>query len=254
MSEREAREGLGDRDAVEAVTNGLHDWILTDLSHRYEVGMPRYPGHPRYYHELWDSYNEGGTAVLYQMLIHEHCGTHVDAPAHFVRDGPAHKWVDEVNIRGFAGRAACLRAEGTGSAIDLSLLKEFERHYGDVGCGDIVLVSTGWGRLWSVGGGPWEYCANWPALTPRLVDELVLRGVAAVGCDTLSPDPEDSEDFYAHHNLLGREVPIFENLTNLDRLGPWSLFVAMPLKIGEGSGSPVRAVAWSPPRQNAGVV
>jgi kynurenine formamidase len=37
-----------------------------------------------------------------------------------------------------------------------------------------------------------------------------------------------------------------ENLKNLDRLPPFSLFVALPLKIRDGSDSPVRAVALLP--------
>jgi kynurenine formamidase len=46
--------------------------------------------------------------------------------------------------------------------------------------------------------------------------------------------------------LIGNEVYIVENLNNLDRLPPFCLFLALPLKIRGGSGSPVRAVALVP--------
>jgi len=38
-------------------------------------------------------------------------------------------------------------------------------------------------------------------------------------------------------------VLIIENLTNLSELPDFFLFLALPLKIRSGSGSPVRAVA-----------
>ena len=50
----------------------------------------------------------------------------------------------------------------------------------------------------------------------------------------------------AHYALLGNEIYIAENLKNLDRLMPFCLFAAFPLKIRGGSGSPVRAVALVP--------
>lgn len=47
-----------------------------------------------------------------------------------------------------------------------------------------------------------------------------------------------------HRTLLSAEVPIFENLINLEKLiGKDFTFIAFPLKIKNGSGSPVRAVA-----------
>ena len=45
--------------------------------------------------------------------------------------------------------------------------------------------------------------------------------------------------------MLGAaNVPVFENLANLDRLPPRDFdVVALPMKIGGGSGAPLRAVA-----------
>ena len=72
------------------------------------------------------------------------------------------------------------------------------------------------------------------------------KGVALVGCDTLSVDAAVSEATPAHQALLGNEVFIVENLKNLGVLPPFCLFMALPLKIRGGSGSPVRAVALVP--------
>jgi arylformamidase len=59
-------------------------------------------------------------------------------------------------------------------------------------------------------------------------------------------DAAGSKENPAHYALLGNEVYVVENLKNLDRLPPFCLFVAFPLKIKGGSGSPVRAVALLP--------
>ena len=67
-----------------------------------------------------------------------------------------------------------------------------------------------------------------------------------VGCDTLAVDAFGSEEHPAHYALLGNEVYIVENLKNLEVLPPWSFFVAFPLKVKGGSGSPVRALALVP--------
>ncbi len=72
------------------------------------------------------------------------------------------------------------------------------------------------------------------------------RGASLVGCDTVSVDAAASGESPAHYALLGGEVYVVENLNNLDRLPPFCLFMAFPLKIRDGSGSPVRAVALAP--------
>lgn len=248
--EAEYSRDVGVRSRVGALVEELGQWSLVDLSHRYEEGMPYYPTHPRYFHELWDSRSDGAPATLYQLLLHEHCGTHVDAPAHFIgEDGGDHEWVDEIALSRFFGRAARLRVEdGPGEEVDIGVLEDFERRNGRVERGDVVLLCTGWDSRWEVGGTRRQYAKGWPSLTARFVDRVLERGMRAVGCDTLSPDSEDSETFYAHHRFLSNGVLIFENLANLDQLEEWSLFMAMPLKLGQGSGSPVRAVGWNAPR------
>ena len=78
-----------------------------------------------------------------------------------------------------------------------------------------------------------------------LVEE---RRVAVLGVDTASIDHGPSTDFIVHQVANGANVAGLENLTNLDRLpatGAW--VVALPMKIGGGSGAPARIVALLPP-------
>ena len=74
------------------------------------------------------------------------------------------------------------------------------------------------------------------------------RPVKAVGIDTASIDYGQSARFETHRALYARNIPGFENLTGLERLPlRGASIVALPMKIGGGSGAPLRAVAILPP-------
>ena len=74
------------------------------------------------------------------------------------------------------------------------------------------------------------------------------RPIKALGIDTASIDYGQSTLFETHRVLYERQIPGLENLTNLDRLPPLGAWVvALPMKIGGGSGAPVRAIAIEAP-------
>jgi kynurenine formamidase len=73
------------------------------------------------------------------------------------------------------------------------------------------------------------------------------RQVGGLGVDTPSIDYGPSKDFIVHQIAAAAQVPGLENLTSLAEVpetGAW--IVALPMKIGGGSGGPVRAVALVP--------
>jgi kynurenine formamidase len=73
------------------------------------------------------------------------------------------------------------------------------------------------------------------------------RPVKAVGIDTASIDYGQSTLYEVHRTLFERNIPAFENLTALERLPLRGAFVvALPMKIGGGSGAPLRALAIVP--------
>jgi kynurenine formamidase len=73
------------------------------------------------------------------------------------------------------------------------------------------------------------------------------RRLRAIGIDTASIDHGPSRDFRAHRTLANANVPIFENLTGLGALPPkGAVFLGLPMKIGGGTGGPLRAVALLP--------
>jgi kynurenine formamidase len=88
---------------------------------------------------------------------------------------------------------------------------------------------------------------HFPGLHPDAARWLANRPVKAIGIDTASIDYGQSTLFESHRVLYERDIPAFENLTNLDRLPATGAFViALPMKIGGGSGAPLRAVGIVP--------
>ncbi|MDX1463869.1 MAG: cyclase family protein, partial [Marinirhabdus sp.] len=87
---------------------------------------------------------------------------------------------------------------------------------------------------------------HFPGLAPEAAQWLVdERKIHAVGLDTPSIDYGQSTEFQSHVILMGKNIPAFENLTNLSKLPPNGFqVVALPMKIKGGSGSPLRIVAF----------
>src|SRR5260370_8449663 len=83
---------------------------LVDLSQTYEEHMPSFPTHAKFYHNLWASYRHGHRSLHYQLIMSEHNGTHVDAPAHFVRNyrPDSHSTIDQVPLTSLIARGARL--------------------------------------------------------------------------------------------------------------------------------------------------
>jgi len=221
-------------------------WI--DLSQPLEEHMPHYPTHSKFHHNLWGSYWHGDRSLTYQLVMNEHNGTHVDAPAHFISDAnpQAHVTIDQVPLGRLAGRGVRLdcRRFQEGDLVPASFVEEWEGKNGLLEAGDIVLFNFGWSTHWGVRPHYQRYVADWPGISMATAEYLIERSIAALGVDTLSPDPPAALQTKPIHPLvLERQVLIIENLCNLESLPNFFLFLGLPLKIRRGSASPIRAVA-----------
>jgi len=199
-----------------------------------------------FFHNLWSSYERGGRSLHYLLVMHEHNGTHVDAPIHFLKNAQpdAHVSIDRVPLTRLMGRGVRVGCRSTkaGEYLSEDQLREWESHHGALQAGDIVLLDFGWAQHWGLRPNDQRYLENWPCLGMDAAKYLLSKQVAAIGVDTLSPDPLDTSAQPIHPVVLEKQVLIIENLCNLDQLPDFFLFLAFPLKIGAGSGSPIRAV------------
>lgn len=222
-----------------------------DLTHTLEEGIPTYPTHAKYFQMPWRSY--GDPAEMNQLILSEHTGTHVDSPSHFVLDpaDPARKHVDELPLDALIGRAVTLSLgpfEPTNAVVPQRRIREWEERHTEIRPDDIVLIDFGWGQRWLPIPEGFAFLEGWPGLARDAAEYLAEKRVKAVGTDCISMDSGDGGggELPAHYTLLPAGILIVENLANLGLLPPVSVFAALPLKIKNGSGSPVRAVALVP--------
>ena len=89
---------------------------------------------------------------------------------------------------------------------------------------------------------------HFPGLHPDAARWLVAeRSIKAIGIDTASIDYGQSTRFESHRILFEKNIPAFENVAALDLLPAVGCYViALPMKIKDGSGGPLRIVAWVP--------
>ena len=86
---------------------------------------------------------------------------------------------------------------------------------------------------------------HFPGLHPDAARWLVTkRKIGAIGLDTPSIDHGPSKTFDAHQILFEQNVPALENVANTGELPPIGFeVIALPMKIRDGSGGPVRIAA-----------
>ncbi|KAI8480403.1 hypothetical protein Bbelb_418610 [Branchiostoma belcheri] len=208
----------------------------------------------------------------------EHGGTHMDAPVHFSKN----KWKnDDIPVERLMGPAAVVDVSPkTAADADYLVTAEdfqlWEEKHGKIPDGCLLfggytdsdhdmnvriaqawsalhsLRKTGWGKFW-----PNELLylgtdsrntslLHFPGLHPDGARWLVQnRGMHAVGIDMASIDYGQSTVYEAYQALFGNNIPVFENVANLDQLpAVGSVVFALPMKIGGGSGGPARIVGF----------
>jgi len=232
---------------VSTLIESLRGARVIDLSQPLEEHMPHFPTHSKFFRNLWGSYWHGGRSLNYQITMNEHNGTHVDAPAHFISDAKphAHVTIENVPLTRLMGRGARLDCRGMkeGDYVSKEFVTAWEAKHGALAAGDIVTFNFGWSAHWALRPNDQRYTTDWPGVAMDAAEYLIEKSVAAIGVDTLSPDPPAALAAKPIHPVvLEKQVLIIENLTNLEPLPDFFLFIALPLKIRGGSGSPVRAV------------
>ena len=192
----------------------------------------------------------------YSFCTAEHGGTHVDAPIHFAQGRQS---VDQLPIENTIGAAIVVDvSEKVVSDRDYQVkiedLEAWEQVHGAIPDGAIVLLRTGFGKYWpdalrymgtAERGAEAVAKLHFPGLQPEAAEWISKnRKIKAIGIDTPSIDYGQSKLFQTHRILAGQNIPIFENVANLDLMPMTGAFVvALPVKIEGGSGGPLRIVA-----------
>ncbi|MCI0335755.1 MAG: cyclase family protein [Planctomycetes bacterium] len=241
-----------------AVAQSTETRVLVDLTHSFDETTIYWPTEQGFKLLRGPAgITEGGYYyAANRFACAEHGGTHIDAPIHFWKSGQT---VDQIPLERLVGLGAC---------IDVSQKCAMDRDY-QVTVEDfeaweaaneatlerrIVVIRTGFARYWpdrekylgtSESGRAAVAKLSFPGLDPSAADWLITRRrIRMVGIDTASIDHGQTRNYPTHQRLFRDNVPALENVANTDRL-PANKFriVALPMKIGGGSGAPCRVVA-----------
>lgn len=218
------------------ISGAAGGWI--DLSHRLTEELSRIPMFPQpRIRRLWEIPEHRANVTEVHMVVHH--GTHLDAPRHFIADGPT---MDEVPLDRLYGPGVIWRFDKPDdSMIDVA---DLERATPRLREGDIVLFDTGRAQYVNT-----ERYTHHTSLTGEAAAWLVKQGAKIVGVDFATPDlppgrrPVDFA-FPVHYTLLSQGVLIAEHVTNLTPLaGRRAEIMFLGLNIAGSDGAPARAIA-----------
>lgn len=239
---------LSPLEQLKALQNQIE---MIDLGQPIETDMPKWPDHASvsvektYIHERDHFYCQS-----FRML--EHSGTHVDAPAH-TQPAMMAETIDTIPADRLFAPAVVYPVytlgKKEGEAVSAEELIGLEQQMGiSAQKGDIVLLAYGWDQYWDKNDTTYFSGYNAPGFTGDAAKMFIERGVVAVGTDTMCcdgalKDGKGTNDGLGHSLLLKNRILLMENLCNLTKLPASCYFIAIPLAIHEGSGSPIRPVA-----------
>ena len=232
-------------------------WI--DLSYDFSAETIYWPTAESFkFDTVFAGYTDSGFYyTAYQYCAAEHGGTHLDAPIHFAE---GKKTIDQLSISQLVGPAVVIdisdkALDDRDYQVSEADFQAWETANGAIPDGSIVLLRTGSGKFWpdretymgTAALGPEAVAKlHFPGLAPSAATWLVKnRKIKAIGLDTPSIDYGQSTLFESHQILFKENIPAFENVANLEKLPATGAFViALPMKIKDGSGGPLRIVAF----------
>jgi kynurenine formamidase len=226
------------------------------------IGLPPiFASSPGVTIDVISQYDDRGPAWYWNRLsFGEHTGTHFDAPVHWISGRHlADNACDTIAVRRFIGPACVIDVSAEVEAnpdylLTTARLEAWEREHGRIPAGAWVLLRTDWSRrsdataFLNVGpDGP--HSPGFDAHTSRLLAHD--RDVVGVGVETVGTDAGQAGGFdppFPNHTIMhGAGKFGLASLCNLDQLPPTgAVVIAAPLKIVNGSGSPLRVLAIAP--------
>lgn len=209
---------------------------IFDLTHVWHNQMPSFPGdlQPEI-QELQSSLQE--YCSVQSICCSNHTGTHLDAPRHFLPEGPSIEQVDPGLLWGQA-HVLDLTSKGPGDLIRPEDLQARLPEDGDKLLR--LLLYTGWDQRFT---GP-DFYQDYPALTLDAAKFLAETDLRLLGMDTPSPSRINDPEQMIHKVLLQAGIWILESLVNLHQLsGKGCELVVAPLPLQGASGAPCRVLA-----------
>jgi len=219
------------------ITGGIILTRLVDLSMTWGSEVQPLEGHPHITFEPITTHEKdhrSNTEVNFSI----HTGTHIDSPYHFFPDG---KTIEQMPLETFIGPALLVdlrEVAKPGHEITLSELQSEGELTKDYVKGKRIVLWGDWAKSrWNTS----ELYNNNPFLSEEAAVWLRDSGATALAMDFAV---DGAPPYPNHPILLGAEIPLIENLVNLEEINAREFtLIAFPLPVEGGDGSPARVVA-----------
>lgn len=204
---------------------------IYDISLSISESLVIWPGDPPIRITQPRHVDRGDRSTVSRLEMSAHTGTHVDAPAHFIRGGAG---ADALDLDTLVGLVLVAEARDV-DTLTADVLAELAIPLG----AERVLFRTRNSNLWAQG--EREFHEDFVAITEDGARWLIERGIRLVGVDYLSVGPFDAP-VPTHEMLLQAGIVLVEGL-DLSGIRPGMYqLVCLPLKIVGADGAPARAI------------
>ena len=223
---------------------------VADLTHTASPTFPMYPGAEQMRIDQFLSVEQDGF-YKNRLILDEHTGTHMDAPAHVAVDGTT---ADRLSVDRFVAPLAVIdisarAAQDPDTQLTPDDVLAWEQRHGPLPAGAFVAMTSGWdarvtdpARFINLdASGGQHYPGFHPDFATMLVDE---REIVGIGVDTLSLDFGAATDFVTHKIVLPAGKFGLESVANLANVPPSGAMVIVggPKHLN-ASGGPTRVLA-----------
>jgi arylformamidase len=199
-----------------------------DISQPLREGMPVWPGDQKFLCRRNQRISQGDPCNVAAVTMSLHTGTHVDAPYHFLEEGPD---ISNIPLDHYVGPVKVIKMEGKPFITETDLRQQ------DLRGVRRVLFQTRPVDLPEK-----EFAAGFTWLKEDGAEFLAGLCLLLVGIDTPSIDAFDSTSMTSHRILLSRGVAILEGI-RLTHIMPGDYdLICLPLRFAGLDGSPVRAI------------
>ncbi|MGB6976917.1 MAG: cyclase family protein [Gammaproteobacteria bacterium] len=189
-----------------------------------------FPGDPIFRTEPVTSMEDGSPFNLCQIHMGNHTGTHIDFPAHVLKDG---KVSNDYPIERLISDGLIIETPDTASVINKTFIDKQ-----DILESDFVFFKTSNSDIPKQG----PFRNKYVYIEPEAAQSLIQKKVRAVGIDYISVDAYEAEDLPVHKMFLANDILIVENLELKGiEAGRCKLFV-MPLNVADMDGLPARVM------------
>jgi arylformamidase len=198
---------------------------MIDITRVLYKGHPNWPGDTPLSLQETMLIKDGNSANVLSLSTSTHCGTHIDAPYHYLIDGPR---LESIPLNVLVGNCQIIHTRE--NPVSAKVVKAFET------LPERVLFYTGQPDTWQV------FPQDFAPLSIELIEALAAKGVKLVGTDSPSVDAFHSKDLPVHQAFGRTGLFILEGL-NLSSVpqGNYEL-TCLPLSIPYADASPVRAI------------